>query len=168
MTNLEVLVNVAGRGPEFFFCPTPRFLSANLSNKARMLFCRNHNKQSLRCTIFQFVRVSQDFFANILDPWWLAKRNHFEKLQNPPYRTLGNQNSKHHLKDVYCLKIILFEPKIISQAHWPSTLDRQLSLYIRWTESPRSISQCLGRHGVSHTADSSFISQANYFVEEPS
>ena len=44
------------RGAEFFFCPTPRFLSTNLSNEVRMLFCRNRNKRSvilgLRYTIF--------------------------------------------------------------------------------------------------------------------
>jgi hypothetical protein len=47
---------VVYRGAEFFFCPTPRFLSNNLSNEVRMLFCRNCDKRSvilgLRYTIF--------------------------------------------------------------------------------------------------------------------
>ena len=59
------------RGPEFFFCPTPRFLSANLSNEARMLFCHSCVRYLLEKVFISlvtdqnvpFVRVRQDFFA---------------------------------------------------------------------------------------------------------
>jgi hypothetical protein len=62
------------RGPEKNVCPTPRFLSASLSNEARMLFCRNRNKrvQDAQYSIFigQCVRYSLEkvFISNVKDP----------------------------------------------------------------------------------------------------
>ena len=35
----DVKVIFIGRGTEFLFCPTPWFLSANLSNEVRTVFC---------------------------------------------------------------------------------------------------------------------------------